>query len=368
MDMMLPKFRDRVNGCMVGLTIGDALGLPVETSTRARILAATGGAGVTGFDNVPRLTTHETTKDLPTGAVSDDTILSMAVATSLVRCREFDVLDSTREQVAAYDRGIPGMGRATRVRLEQAKRWFASDGQEGEDPRAYPNNTSMGNGVAMKVAPLAIAHALDTGSRNLWGSVNQLGRLTHGDLRASLAAFSVAALLMDIIRAYPARVDFTHAFVSLRKIQATLVSIEDLWRQGKGDIAPGSRFGAEDPRPFYGRTKLLLDMAMAQEQDGPFQEKEPDALLERIGGANCVVMESVPMAIGIFLRHPQNFDRAVLEAVNCGGDTDSIASMVGALVGANVGLSEIPIDLVAGSHGSGQARELAYSLFETFRK
>jgi ADP-ribosylglycohydrolase len=48
--------------------------------------------------------------------------------------------------------------------------------------------------------------------------------------------------------------------------------------------------------------------------------------------------------MAVFLRHPRNFRAAVLEAVNAGGDTDSTASMVGALVGANCGLDVIPAE------------------------
>ena len=52
--------------------------------------------------------------------------------------------------------------------------------------------------------------------------------------------------------------------------------------------------------------------------------------------------ESVPAAIYCFLANLDSFEDAVVQAVNLGGDTDTIGAMTGALSGAYRGKTGIP--------------------------
>lgn len=54
------------------------------------------------------------------------------------------------------------------------------------------------------------------------------------------------------------------------------------------------------------------------------------------------VNEAVPTAVGIFLILRHDFEEAVSAAASCGGDTDTVAAIVGALAGAYHGASAIP--------------------------
>ncbi len=49
--------------------------------------------------------------------------------------------------------------------------------------------------------------------------------------------------------------------------------------------------------------------------------------------------EALAAAVYIFMRHPDNIQAALTEAVNTPGDSDSIATLVGALVGARIGFN-----------------------------
>jgi len=51
---------------------------------------------------------------------------------------------------------------------------------------------------------------------------------------------------------------------------------------------------------------------------------------------------TVPVAIYAWLRHPNDFRLALSSALDCGGDTDTVGAIVGALAGANVGTAGIP--------------------------
>ena len=63
---------------------------------------------------------------------------------------------------------------------------------------------------------------------------------------------------------------------------------------------------------------------------------------------NCGVtgysMHVVPVAIYAWLRHSGDFRKALISAMNCGGDTDTVGAIVGAMVGASVGEKGIPTE------------------------
>jgi poly(ADP-ribose) glycohydrolase ARH3 len=59
-------------------------------------------------------------------------------------------------------------------------------------------------------------------------------------------------------------------------------------------------------------------------------------------GTGVAAHEAVPMALYCFLRHPHSYAEVIHQAVFIGGDTDTIASMAGALSGALLGRQAIP--------------------------
>ena len=103
--------------------------------------------------------------------------------------------------------------------------------------------------------------------------------------------------------------------------------------------------------------------------------RDVEALLERepereevvtILGHAPLAFESVPTALYAFLAHSESFEAAVRYALSLGGDTDTIAAMVGALAGAHHGAGAIPLRWLArledGGRGRGYALQLADAL------
>jgi hypothetical protein len=54
---------------------------------------------------------------------------------------------------------------------------------------------------------------------------------------------------------------------------------------------------------------------------------------------------AVPTAILAALRHYDDFRAAIVEAISLGGDTDTVAAIAGAIVGARLGVESIPAEL-----------------------
>ena len=69
---------------------------------------------------------------------------------------------------------------------------------------------------------------------------------------------------------------------------------------------------------------------------------EPAWKASIVYGMPCAIYHVVPAAYYLAARFPDDFESAVLHAINGGGQNQSRAILTGALVGAQVGLSGIP--------------------------
>ena len=83
---------------------------------------------------------------------------------------------------------------------------------------------------------------------------------------------------------------------------------------------------------------------MHRAADDAARSVPPAITLGRLRG--WAAHEAIAAALYVFLRHPDDPRSAILEGANTPGDSDSIASMAGALVGARCGLSALPQDWV----------------------
>lgn len=70
----------------------------------------------------------------------------------------------------------------------------------------------------------------------------------------------------------------------------------------------------------------------------------PEVTLDRLRG--WAAHEAIAAGTYVFLRHSDDARAAVLEGANTPGDSDSIATLAGALVGARVGVQGLPADWV----------------------
>jgi len=319
----LCALRDKIRGCFVGVAIGDALGVPWEMCTPEEILDLTNGKGVIGLQDIPagRERKLKDTRGLKLGDTSDDWQLTAAVATSLIRVGEFNIFDQALAHVEAFENSTCGWGGTTRDAMKEMKLYFDSRGREGRSPDVLPEpkpRRGAGNGVIMKLAPLVCYYCLYSEENEAEGTwpylgywTEDLGEMTHPDEYATAAAKIIAYFMGDILSGYGA--EPATASVALRSIDHVLKNAENV-------DSIHRVFGDKDRRgEILSSAKLLRETA----------------------GTSCLATETAAFTIGTFLRHPTDFRAALLEAVNAGGDTDTNASIVGALVGANVGLKEI---------------------------
>jgi len=105
----------------------------------------------------------------------------------------------------------------------------------------------------------------------------------------------------------------------------------------------------------------LLDerLALAAELS---QQPDPAEIAAHIG-VGLLAAESVPAAICAFACYPASFSDAVTLAVSLGGDTDTIASMTGAISGALLGEQSIPTAWIERTTIATDVRDRADALY-----
>jgi ADP-ribosylglycohydrolase len=81
-------------------------------------------------------------------------------------------------------------------------------------------------------------------------------------------------------------------------------------------------------------------------------------------GTSYLVYETVPCAFYCISRHFDSSKKAIIEAVNAGGDTDSIACITGALCGAHHGVSAFPMKWIKGLENKEKIEHLAEMIFK----
>ncbi|NEX22163.1 ADP-ribosylglycohydrolase family protein [Thiorhodococcus mannitoliphagus] len=276
-------------GCLLGTAVGDALGLPYEALSPQR------AAKLLGPSDRYRLIGRW-------GLVSDDTEHSCLVAETLIESGGSP--DAFRRGLARRLRQwlltLPaGVGSATARAI--LKLWV---GFSPERSGVF----SAGNGPAMRAPILGVGVADPS---QLRAFVRASTRLTHTDPQAEHGAYAIALA---------ARMAAEHA-----------------------QVHPDAFLGAVSAE-LGAEAKPLTDVIAAAARSAARGESTP-AFAASIGlakGVSGYVNHSVPVALHAWFRHPDDLEAAVWSVIECGGDTDTTAAMVGGILGAALGPSGIP--------------------------
>lgn len=131
----------------------------------------------------------------------------------------------------------------------------------------------------------------------------------------------------------------------------------------RGHLQPPSH-GAESPRAgrFSSPDALLTPGYIAEAAADPHIRIEPAWRVSIVYGMPCAIYHQLPAAYYLAARFSDDFESAVLHAINGGGQNQARAMLTGALVGAQVGLSRIPKRFVDGLENSADLTTLALEL------
>lgn len=301
---MPPLDPDAVVGCLLGQAVGDMMGLPAENLGPRRVAKL-----FPTFDR-PRFLFGR-------GMGSDDTEHACMTAQALLRSG--GDRHRFRRSLAWRLRWWflacpPGIGLAT---LKACVRLWLGWPSDRSGVR------SAGNGPAMRAAILFMAAGCPDepdGTDNFYPLgyvpwIRDSTRLTHADPQADLGVFTirVAAGIAAMREKHP--LDNSYWWFWDGGLET--------WRET--DI----HRHLSAIRPAYEANKSVADFA---------------ADLKLARGVTGYIAHTVPVAVYAFLRHPDDYRTAIESVIRLGGDTDTVAAITGALVGARVGKAGIPTE------------------------
>lgn len=287
-------------GCIVGTAVGDALGLPYEGLSRRRRARL-----------YPEMDRYHL---LPfgRGMCSDDTEHTIMVAQALIETAQYGKTNRDteyfRSKLASGMRfwllGLPaGIGMATLKSI--LKLWLFL-------PQRWQGTFSAGNAPSMRSALIGVFWAEEPELLRM--HVRAATRLTHSDPKAEYAALAVAFAAAESAR-NEGRIDALEYARRLRTFLGT----------------EGAELAA------------LIDRVALSVQAG----EKTLTFAQGMGletGVTGYAFHTVPVALHAWLAHSGNYREAVLAAIECGGDTDTIAAITGAIAGAGTGLDGLPLE------------------------
>lgn len=273
--------RERFQGCLLGLAVGDAIGTTVEFRRRGSFSPVTDMVGGGPFNLQP-------------GQWTDDTSMALCLATSLVEMGKFDAIDQMNRYCQWYTTGyLSSTGRCFDIgnTVHHALSHYTISGNPfsgSTEPR------SAGNGCLMRLAPIPMFYFPDRDHSIHFAG--ESSRTTHGAAECIDASRLLSAILLRAL--------------SGASKTAILFADNDL--------------------------EMITSPTIRAIAQGDYQHKSSHEII----GSGYVV-QSLEAALWCFLT-TDTYKDAILTATNLGDDADTTAAICGQVAGAYYGRSNIP--------------------------
>lgn len=290
-----------IQGAILGLCIGDALGVPVEFISRDAL----------SNNPVTDLRAFGTHRQ-PAGTWSDDTSLTLCLLDSLKDELDYqDIMSkflSWMEKGAYTARGdVFDVGIATRNAITRFA--IGKPAHQCGCTSEYDN----GNGSLMRILPALFYLKHKYGTEGILcpeglETIHKISALTHGHTRSQMACgiyIAVAARLLV-----------------------------------GGDIETAINSGIEDARQIYSG---ISDFESERRHFHRVFDPDLGLLPEQKIKSSGYVIDTLEAALWCMM-NTTSYTECVLQAVNLGGDTDTVAAVAGGLAGLYYGLESIPVE------------------------
>ena len=323
-------YSDKIRGGLVGGAVGDALGYPIEFMSWKSIQKKYGADGIQKYD-----------LDFETGTAvfSDDTQMSLFTANGIL-------IGETQGRLKGIQGAISNYVYIAYQEWLKTQEWGADRNQAHhcwlfEIPELHrdrapgttclsalrtgkmgstdaPLNSSKGCGGVMRVAPLALRYkpGTDSDQRTLDENGAEIAAITHGHPLGYLPA----TILTHIISLGVYGQD---GLTLCEAVDEAWTTVNDL-------------FKAKVPEEHLTAMEKLIRKAEALSvQEGPDEEHI------RAIGEGWTGDEALAIAVYCSLRYPDDFSKALIAAVNHGGDSDSTGAITGNILGSWLGYEAI---------------------------
>lgn len=320
--------KGRVEGMLMGVAVGDALGHSTEWK----------------FDPTSRhekygtIVDHLTTHDARAGRISDDSQMTFWTLERILARGKFEFEDLVRCFVDRQN-SIVGLGQNTAASLSRHRRRRDAETLSIAQCVGDPQNEGRGNGALMRFSPIVLPH-LFAPSTQLWPDAVMSAFATHGNPVALSSILAMTHLLWQML-----------ARPTGDSPSATWWIDEYLRVGGDLEVGPLPYPLNTDPIPkwFDGFRGTLCDFIDIKVRRA-FRDGVPlrDACSLAGFGSRADCIQTVPAVLFVLMCHADSFESSIVAAVNDTKDNDTIAAIVGALVGALHGQRSIRRRWIAG--------------------
>lgn len=340
------KNRNKIRGCLIGGAVGDALGYPIEFCEDKVIFELYGESGITEY---------ALSNDV--AEISDDTQMTLFTANGLLLgktrgmmrgimgsyqsyislCYK-DWLKTQTAEFMGYSEGdfswlnnIPEMNHSR----EPGHTCINYIAHENFGSTETPTNNSKGCGGIMRVAPIALYFDNPMGADEIDMIGAETAALTHGHE----LGYIPAAMLVHIIH-----------FLASKSEASVLEAVTDA-KETIHRLFPSAE--------YMSVLDSLMDKAITL---ATLDIDDLDAIRQL--GEGWVAEETLAIAVYCTLKHEDDFEKAIIASVNHSGDSDSTGAVTGNIIGAHLGIDNIPQKFLENLELRDTILEIADDLFE----
>ena len=335
----MKKVQDRALGALMGAFIGDAMGLGVHWYYDLDAMHKDYGEWISTYTTPKKGRYHE---GMQAGESSQSGYILELMIRSLLEHDGYSHPDFCNtlekellEKIDAKPMGGPGgytsqsIRELYKQRIEQKMPW-SKVGSHADTTEAIERTLALG--IYYAFAPDKLAK-----------SIAQNTYLTQKD--DVIAAMSVAygALLAQLIQGEKLDENISAKLMQLTKegkLPFHVITSNDLQPPGQGEEAP-SNVGL-----FSSPDALLTPSCIAAAANEDMIQ--PAWKVSLVYGMPCTAYHILPAAYYLGARYKNEFESGILHAINGGGQNMARAMLTGALIGAQVGFSNIPAHFING--------------------
>lgn len=347
---------DRAAGAVIGALVGDALGLGPHWYYDLAELRREYGDWISGYTDPKPNRYHGGMK---AGQLDQTGLLLVLLLRSVIENGKYNEDDFTRRLDEFFKQldGTPmqGPGGYTSQSIREAFRRRTQRGLSWKETGGHADTTE----AAERAIVLAARYALDP--RKVAETVSANCILTQGDPAIVAMTTAYNAVLSVLVSGEKLDASISGKLMDL--VQKGHLPFHTVTTERLGPPRPG------EPDPpnagkFSSPDALLTPSYIAEAAIDPDIRIEPAWKVSIVYGMPCAIYHQLPAAYYLAARFRDDFESAVLHAINGGGQNMSRACLTGALVGAQVGLSGIPQRFVDGLENHTELVSLAQRLGE----
>ncbi|WP_371878201.1 ADP-ribosylglycohydrolase family protein [Flavobacterium sp. DG2-3] len=286
--------KNKIQSGLLGVAIGDALGVPVEFKSRA-YLKENPVTEMFGFG-----THHQ-----PLGTWSDDSSLAFCLAESL--SKGFDLNDIAKNFVRWYNADLwTPHGKVFDIGIATTHAILNISKGHQPDLCGGFSEQDNGNGSLMRILPLVFYLQNEKDVEVIYQKVKAVSSITHAHFRSVFACFIYVIYCLEILK----EKDKFDAYKGMQNVLSNFL----------------------ENKSFNPQEIQLFDKVLKTDIS-----KYDESEIQSSG----YVLHSLEASIWCFL-NSDSYEETVLKAVNLGEDTDTTGAIAGGLAGVYYGIDGIP--------------------------